>query len=184
MRDFLLKLSQPIQDVMSKMHPPYAQTTVRQSEHVMEIMQDGDILLSRESWHFTNYFIPGFWSHAAIYGNRNVVEAVKPRVQIVDFRDWVIEKHNWVVLRPPKLDTKITRASCYELALQQLYKPYDDLFSDKNDAWYCSEIVREVYKQSGLLPKSILEKEIVYPEHFYKEALLGNLLVVYEHRDK
>lgn len=180
-RDLLLTLSIPIQDVMSMIHPPYAQTTVADAEAAMLIMRDGDILLSREAWHFTNYFIPGFWSHAAIYGQGKVIEAIKPAVQIVDFRDWVIEKHNWIVLRP------ICPAEQGELAfnnaIKEIDKEYDDIFKPGNNKWYCSELSRDSYFHL-YLPVSLTSKKTIVPEDFYKSALCGELKVIKEHRDK
>lgn len=180
-RDFLLTISIPIQKIMQKLHPPYAMTTVAEAEEAMKTMQDGDILLSREAWHFTNMFIKGFWSHAAIYGKGKVVEAVAPVVQEVDFRDWVIEKHNWCVLRPYVND--MDGYTVYLRAKTLVGSMYDYLFKGKNKNWYCSELAQ--WAQSVNLPSKLkLKKNSLLPEHFYIAALNGELRVIHEHRDK
>lgn len=175
LRELLLTASIPIQKFMQKIHPPYAQTTVAQAEAVMATLKNGDILLSREAWHFTNYFIPGYWSHAAIYWDGKVVEAVGSGVQIVDFRDWLIEKHNWIVLRP--------KINMYPVDVRAFVgQKYDYLFSNNNKNWYCSELAR--YCQAANLPLWLVYKKEVYPDDFYKAAINGDLQVVHEHRDK
>lgn len=180
-RDFLLTLSIPIQKIIQKLHPPYAQTTVFDADQVMKVMQDGDILLSRELWHFSNLLIPNFWSHAAIYGKGNIVEAVAPRVQVVDFRDWVIEKHFWVVLRP-YFNVK-DGYQVYRDALSLKGTAYDYLFKKGNKLTYCSELARDV--QYPNLPDFLKQRENgLLPQHFYNAALQGKLRVIHEHRDK
>lgn len=181
LRNFLLTLSIPIQKMMQKLHPPYAQTTVAEAEEVMKIMQDGDILLSREKWHFTNMFIGGFYSHAAIYGEGEVIEAVAPKVQVVDFRDWVIEKHFWCVIRPLKNVTNGYQVFVKAAEMEGSF--YDYLFSFGNKKWYCSEIVREV--QASNLPTFLLSKKSqILPDDFYVAALNQELRLIAEHRDK
>lgn len=179
-KNFLLTCSIPIQKLMQKFHPPYAQTTVAEAEQVMKIMQDGDILLSREKWHFTNMFIKGFWSHAAIYGQGQVIEAVAPFVQVVDFRDWVIEKHFWCVLRPIKGPKDGYMVYTDAKLLEGL--AYDYLFSFGNKKWYCSEVCREA--QLVNLPQWMQDmKSQILPQAFYKAMTLGQLALVAEHHD-
>lgn len=180
-RNFLLTISIPIQKIMQKIHPPYAQTTVSEAEAAMKMLQDGDILISREKLHFTNMFIKGFWSHAAIYGKGKVVEAVAPQVQVVDFRDWVIEKHNWCAIRAARNEVNGTWAYLNAKSLDG--SPYDYLFFFKNKNWYCSELVREVLKE--YLPENLKDpKKTILPEDFYQAAKKGDLIVIKEHRDK
>lgn len=188
-RNFLLKASTPIQKVMQKIHPPYAQTTVKQAEDVMKFMLPGDILISREAWHFTNLFIPGFWSHAAIYGNGQVVESVAPMVQIVDWRDWVIEKHNWCVLRPTQTDNSSGR-DAFSYAKTTLGRFYDYQFKKNNSNFFCSELVYESWEaasmwgQDTFIKRKTFGQWTVTPDDFYNASMRGKLMVIYEHRDK
>lgn len=188
-RDLLLKASIPVQKGMQKLHPPYAQTTVKQAEDAMKTMLPGDILISREAWHFTNLFIPGFWSHAAIYGNGEVVESVAPAVQVVDFRDWVIEKHNWAVLRPDQADNTSGR-DAFSFAKTTLGRLYDYRFQNDNSKFFCSELVYDAWEASSLWAQGTFVKRktfgqwTVTPDDFYNAALRNKLKVIHEHRDK
>lgn len=167
-RQLLFRLSVPIQKVMQKIHPPYAQTTIAEADRAMTLMRDGDILLSRESWHFTNLFIPGFWSHAAIYGQDKVVESVAPCVQEVDFKDWVIEKHNWCVLRPKESGG----IEAYLYAQSKKGVEYDYSFDGLNDVFYCSELALKSWKY--------IPKDQITPQDLYEMGFT----LIYEHKDK
>ena len=185
----LLKASIPIQKTMQKLHPPYAQTTVKQAEDVMKSMLPGDILVSREAWHFTNLFIPGFWSHAAIYGNGEVVESVAPAVQVVDWRDWVIEKHNWAVLRPNQSDNTSGR-DAFIYAKTTKGRLYDYRFQNDNSQFFCSELVYDAWETNSLWAQDTFVKRktfgqwTVTPDDFYNAAKRNKFTLVYEHRDK
>lgn len=187
-RDLLLRVSTPIQKLMQKIHPPYAQTTVKQAEDVMILMRQGDILLSREAWHFTNLFIPGFWSHAAIYGDGQVVESVAPSVQIVDWKDWVIEKHNWCILRPMD-ETPETGEEVFKYAKTLRGRLYDYVFEKNNSAFFCSELVYEAWETCSKWAGDVFTKRktfgqwTVTPDDFYNAALRNKIRIVYEHRD-
>jgi uncharacterized protein YycO len=157
------------------------------AEKAMETMLDGDILISREAWHFTNLFIPGFWSHAAIYGQGQVVEAVAPKVQIVDFRDWVIEKHNWCVLRPVG---GINGDKAFQFANLQIGTLYDYRFSKNNGLFFCSELVYDAWDAVSSWGIDVFTKRLtmgewtVTPDDYYGAAQKAKLLVIHEHRDK
>lgn len=188
LRSLILDASVPVQKVMQKIHPPCAQTTVRMAEVAMQSMRDGDILLSREAWHFTNMFIPGFWSHAAIYGQGKVVESVAPAVQIVDFRDWVIEMHNWCVLRPMQADPTSGR-DAFKFACAQDDKPYNYKFQKSDKSFWCSGLVYDAWEANSLWAQDVFVKRLTWgewsvtPEDFYQAAFRGKLETIFEWRD-
>ncbi|MBN2833855.1 MAG: hypothetical protein JXR48_02695, partial [Candidatus Delongbacteria bacterium] len=45
----------------------YPLLTVDQCDTIVSISKPGDIVLQRQEWYVTNYGIPGFWSHVAMY---------------------------------------------------------------------------------------------------------------------
>jgi uncharacterized protein YycO len=189
LRTLILNLSVPIQKQMQKLHPPYPQTTIKMAEDAMLSMQDGDIVLSREAWHFTNYFVPGFWGHAAIYGQGQVVEAVAPSVQVVDWRDWVMTKHSWCVVRPLQADPSSGRHA-FNWAMSKLGALYDYDFSGDNKLFYCSELAFDAWEansqwaKDAFTRKTTLGEWTVTPEDFYQAAYIGKLKMIHEHRDK
>ena len=48
---------------------------------VLELLEPGDVLVTRKEHAITNYFLPGYWPHVAMYvGDEQVVESMKDGV--------------------------------------------------------------------------------------------------------
>lgn len=190
LRSILLSLSVPVQKLMQRLHPPEPKTTYREVMDVLAEMQDGDIVLSREAWHFTNLFIPGFWSHAAIYGNKSVVESVAPVVQLVDAVDWFMRKHNWCVVRFEA--DPMVGAAAFTNAMREIDLPYDYFFNWTpvgNKAFYCSRLVYYSLRIASMrfanafTLRRTFGEPTVTPDDFYNACTSGKLRLVHEHRD-
>lgn len=174
-RNWLLTVSTPIQKLMQRLHPPEPQTTFEDAEQVLSLMLPGDVLLSREKWHFTNLFIPGYWSHAALFGGENeVVEAVAPRVRRQHFFDWVLRKHSWCVLR---VKESYNGQLAFDYAWSTIKAAYDYNFSLQNDRLYCSEMVWLA------LNKPFAVDGPCVPQDFYQAMIRGELELIHERRD-
>jgi hypothetical protein len=186
-RYWLLHLSIPIQKIMQKMHPPEPQTTFSEANFALQRMRQGDILLSREAWHFTNLFIPGYWSHAAIYGYGKVIESVAPSVQEVNFFDWVLKKHNWCVIRFDDKDATLA----FNRATSAIGSNYDYEFDwGAQRAFYCSRLVyfylqmtSKKFSETFTLRETFGEPTVT-PDDFYNSTKDQKLKLIYEHRDK
>lgn len=193
LRRLLLQWSTPIQKFMQRLHPPEPRTHYSLAVAIQKQLRDGDILLSREAWHFTNLFIPGFWSHAAIVGNHGtVIEAVAPRVQAVDFIDWVMRKHNWCVLRPMEgmgFPVAEQGQAAFNSALNLVGLPYDYGFDHTNRAFYCSELVyhcwalNSVWANRDFTKRPTMGMVTVVPDDFYRARAEGKLAIIHEHRE-
>ncbi len=172
LRLWVLELSIPIQKVMQKLHPPEALTNFETAVALTIKMRDGDVLLSRERWHFTNLFIPGYWSHAAIYGDGMVIEAIGTGVQMVAFEDWITKKHSWCILRPAG-----DGMSAWSKAFEALGDGYDYTFGSAAKAFYCSGLVKFAWSWSWA-------KGTITPENIYQASRMGEFIqIIEEHRD-
>ncbi len=173
MIQFLLRLSTPIQKFMQKLSVPEPKTDFETAVELQEKLKAGDILLSRESFHFTNLFIPGFWSHAVIYGEGYIIEATGNGVRMEDFKTWLVKKHNWCVVRP--VSQYQTGDKAWSKAFEALGDKYDYEFCQDNKQFYCSELVAWAWNN--------LWEGCVTPERIYNWGMLEDERIIEEHRD-
>lgn len=169
-RYHLLSLSVPIQKLMQKIGKPEPLVHFTEVANALNLMEPGDCILTRENWRLTNIFIPGYWSHAAIYvGGGEIVEAVAPSVRLVNAIEMLLKKDEFVVLRPSWMD-KLARSQSSLEARSYIGISYDYLF-ETNKALYCSELVYQAYKYAGKTkpPLKLMKTFGVYninPDHF------------------
>jgi len=105
---------------------------------VLSILEPGDILLGRHDKYVGGKFVPGFYSHAAIYvGENTVVHAIGDGVGTEDIlcflrRDWV------AVIKTPD----ISRDCVVKTAKSKEGLDYDWLFDNKcPERFSCTELV-------------------------------------------
>ena len=61
-------------------HVPQIPTSI--GDQVIGILRAGDVIVTRKENALTNYFLPGYWPHAALYvGKQRVIEALKDGVR-------------------------------------------------------------------------------------------------------
>lgn len=142
---------------------------------VKKLIAPGDVLLCRSGGEFTNHFIPGFWTHAAIYAGQDIiVEAVSPHVREKYLIDFLISKDFVAVLRPVFAD-EAQRLLAIEYARKQAQDKvaYDYDFEPNESAFYCAELVGQAYivAMGGASPfvlKETLGVLTFVPDDFYK----------------
>jgi hypothetical protein len=143
-----------------------------------ELMQAGDVLVTRKEFALTNYFLPGFWPHAALYlGSPHELErlgvhnrdpflprwrrllecdAQEPRRVLEAMKDGVwlrslsspFGSDAIVVLRP-----QVTQEQTAEALARGMFhegKPYDfDFDFTRSDRLVCTEVVYRSYDGVG-----------------------------------
>lgn len=182
----ILNTAIPITRFIGRMHAPFSHKLIKAIDYreACEVLTPGSILLSNSRGEFSNLFIPGFWSHAAIYtGNKTVVEAVGRGVVSTDLLDFMFSK-DYVCVLTPTFATSEQMESASKWATDQIGCRYeysisssglDDalpLSSDKKErAFYCSKLGYLAYKDAcGTSPFTLRETyglETVTPQDFY-----------------
>ena len=53
------------------------------AEQLCRLIRPGDVFITRKDTAVTNYFLPGYWPHAAMYiGDQQVIESLKDGVRL------------------------------------------------------------------------------------------------------
>ena len=143
-----------------------------------EAVRPGDVFVVRKEFAFTNYFLPGYWPHAALYlgmpeqlselGVRQNKEVARrwPQIESVDatekrcvieamkdgvrIRSWrsPLKSDSIVVLRPRI--SKIDLAAALARAVSHESKRYDfDFDFGRADRLVCTEVVYRAYEGLG-----------------------------------
>ncbi len=118
------------------------------AHRVTAILVPGDVLITRKDSAVTNYFLPGFWPHAALYiGEGRVIESLKDGVRERSM-DSPMGNDAIAIVRP-RLE-----ASMVEEAIRRAWthvgKPYDfDFDFTRADRIVCTEVVYRSYEGVG-----------------------------------
>lgn len=167
-RRFLMSKAAAFTKFMSKIRMPYSRKKITSSDyHALErILSKGYVLLSHTEGEISNWFIPDFWSHGAIYvgyidGVPTVAEATASKgVILTDLIEFVMTKDYISVFRPTFLDkVGLSKAAAY--AREKKGLEYDWMFetpSANNKAFYCFELVA-VALESASNSKVFVPKE-------------------------
>lgn len=118
-------------------------------------LEVGDIILTKEAIANSQYIIPGYWDHAAIYiGNSQLIEAWGAGVRIMPV-DITHEASAAAIYRV--YTTTAVKQAAVNFAKTQVGKPYDISFafwpgskSVRSAFWYCSELVWAAYYLKGV----------------------------------
>lgn len=169
----ILETFRPISLFLSKIgfrfghgHISYAQV-----QEVLKHVKPGSIILTRIKGELSNFMIPGFYTHAALVLDSNVViEALYPKVKLTNMYDFMMSKNHIVVVEPQFAnEAEMFRAS--QKGYELLDSDYDLNFEPNNKAFYCSEVVwfaySEVIKDMPFQPRERMGVLTVTPQDLY-----------------
>ena len=145
---------------------------------IHESARAGDGLLSNESFHLTNWFIPGDLDHAAVVhypkdGEGVVIEVVGSGVKCVPLLQWLKDKRRVVLVRR-KNTTDAFRYSCGVWAFAQIGKlSYDTLFrrlrkNSKKKVTYCARFLCDAL--------NVRYRGVIEPNELLQESELMTVL--------
>jgi len=143
-------------------HRPALPNSIASS--LLERLRPGDVLAVRKEFALTNYFLPGYWPHVAVYlgdeaDSKNlglylpgitgprVLESMKDGVHVRPI-DSPFASDSVVVLRPKAETSQIAEALARGLTHRG--KPYDfDFDFSRADRLVCTEVVYRCYHEVG-----------------------------------
>jgi len=136
-------------------HVPALPTPI--AEQILDLLQPGDVIVTRKEHAITNYFLPGYWPHVAMYvGDNAVVESMKDGVREREMSS-PFGNDSVAVIRP-RLDTANIN-SAIQRARSHVGKPYDfDFDFTRADRLVCTEVVYRSYEGLGGLQFSLTRR--------------------------
>ena len=150
--NFLLKFIRPIFATIaawvSRIRRP---ETIINDAHVADLktkLVNGDVLVSATKYEFSNIFLPGFYSHAALYIDGYIYEAVTGGVRKSTLEYFCFKKDGVAILRLHGPDwTREQLDIMKEFCEDQVGEPYDFSFDwGSQEKWYCSKLVLFAFK--------------------------------------
>lgn len=127
-------------------HVPRLPDEIAKELHAM--IRPGDVFVTRKEGAVTNYFLPGYWPHAALYaGSDSVIESLKDGVRVRPLDSPF--GNDAVTLIRPKLDEDLIREGLRR-AQSHVGKPYDfDFDFTRSDRLVCTEVVYRSFSGIG-----------------------------------
>lgn len=148
---------------------------------ILNKIEPGDILLRRFDGYLNTLLTPGFWGHAAIYVNDNIViHAVKEGVIQEDILEFT-RCDSIAILRVPDkdyvLNVNMAIYSAYKLNLQKCQYDYDMIRG--NDTVYCTEFVDDLYNRIFADQYEIfIGNRVLTPDGIFRSDRTEKILVI------
>ena len=135
-------------DIMLSTSPPL--TRAKHIRNAMEMVRPGDILCRRFDCYLDGYFIPGKYTHSGIMiDGTTMIDATAEGVQKKDLIDFIKDTDGFIILRP-KYESEDQKNRVIAFSLSQIGTPYDFVFQDGNNAYYCHEFTATCLKEAGI----------------------------------
>jgi hypothetical protein len=112
-----------------------------------DTIKPGMVILSHKKYEFTNLFIRGYWTHAAMVISEDiVVEAVSKGVIKKCLKDFISNLDDFRIIMPRHCDQE-DMAKASEFVQKVVGYPYNFTFRSREDSYYCSELIYRAYLQ-------------------------------------
>lgn len=145
--------------------PTSFKVTGEQILEILEILEPGDVILRKFDSYADSKFIPGDYSHGAVYvGDNKIIHAVAEGVSEIDAVSFCM-CDRICVLRP-RAGMRNAIAKAKKFAKDKV--PYDFAYQRNSSALYCFELCAECYPKLDIKPRDVkklfglLRKKNVY----------------------
>ena len=117
-------------------------------------LRRGDIVICGEQETIFSKIIGDAVNHAVIYvGKRRFVEATGKGVSYISFHKLFTYYNSFIILRTIKGTRHKVIRKAINWAKNQVGKPYNYEWKNKNKAYFCSELTNEAYLEAGYITK-------------------------------
>lgn len=178
MKDYLkrifLDIIYRISLFIGELHMPFSHKKIGSYDYrkLRTVIRPGDIILSRTSGELSNFFIPGFFKHAAIYYGFDglipeIIESVKVGVRKADLLDFALKKDYLAVIRPHVCE-RGKRQAILAQAKNLIGAKYDFEFNLNNRSFYCAELIFHLFYDEKER-QSYKDNATVMPQDFFDD---------------
>lgn len=145
---------------------------------ILNTLLPGDILVATWDGYLSNFFIPGFWCHAALYVGSNEVIHIRGEGTLKEDILSFVRTDNIAILR-----VKSATQEIIDKAIDKAYTKYnnntkyDYKFVKGNANNYCSELVDECY--DNLFKDDyvkVVDRDMLTPEGLYTSKKVDIIL--------
>ncbi|MBT4384328.1 hypothetical protein HOD30_01115 [Candidatus Peregrinibacteria bacterium] len=134
-------------------------------------IKKGDLVLVGTHKKMSSIFIKGIVTHALIYtGKMKLIHVMADGVEEIKLKKLFKEYDTMVIMRPRTIDKKKIKKTIKYLK-NQLGKPYDFAFKEKEDRFFCTELINNAYKFGGIKTGF---QNLGKPEHIIPKVLRAN----------
>lgn len=194
LKRFFLWMITPIQKYLQRIGRQEAKITDAAVQAIMDMAEDGDILVCYESGRPTSRLIKGIYDHAVILGqNDRIIEAVGDRfeevngikvnvggVRSVSFLKWLYQIDGVALIRPNL--PKYIREAAAKNAAKWIGTGYDYGFEYGSEKIYCSELEYICYRTEDVnFMKDIGQDEEILPQ-VYRDRCDKDFILIYEYK--
>lgn len=125
--------------IVAKIHAPFNHKKMTEQDciEILEVIQDGDVLLTHTSGELSNLFL-AFFGHGAIFSKGSIFEAVTKGTKETDPMFFLSRKDDVLVLRPK---FHINKDTLHYFLSSNENKEYDYEFESEDGQFYCFEYV-------------------------------------------
>lgn len=156
----------------SRIHLPFSRKKVSEKliEEFLKTLKDGDCVLSHVSGELTNFGLD-HWSHGAIFYDGAFYEATTEGVKRTNPIYFMSKKDDLLHLRPR---FKIQNELSLSFLNSKINSSYDFEFEDRDNEFYCFELVAFSYLYSTFDNIKIDKKRTLLGKQFLASSFLNN----------
>lgn len=157
--------------------PHKPKVTQSEIEKALDILEAGDLILTKTNWQLSNLFILGRWKHVAMVDNDclHVIEAVDPVVRRIAIAEMLKNKDSFCISRKININ-KETRETMPIILRQLIGKEYDFEFDFNPDDFYCSELILAAYLATT---RKEITAKLFWIKHFFGIVLPDSFANIY-----